>query len=270
MSAKQIIKKLLRESVAVAGRILPHADAGEPRILCYHGVRDNPPDEWSVTPEQFRRQMEIVTKTRHPVSLMEIVNWVRGGPTPPKGAVAVTFDDGFLDVYERAAPIMADLKIPGTAFICSDLADQKEASADASFVAGGPFMTWDQIRELHQAGWTIGSHALNHPPLSSLDPEDSRRQIQESRKSIEHNLGTPCETIAYPYGTPGTVSDREGLLSEEAGYLAAFMNTNGLPKPQEKPFFLPRTKVLGSDSAFVFHSSLSGAMDLWRLVENRG
>ena len=71
---------------------------GGPRVLSYHGVCADPPDEWSVTPGQLRAQMDVLRREFQPVSLQAIVDWLRGGPPLPPRAVAVTFDDGFRDV----------------------------------------------------------------------------------------------------------------------------------------------------------------------------
>ncbi len=261
---------MLREGTAVVGCLLPHGDPLAPRILCYHGVSEMPLDEWSVTPSQFCWQMTRLSEERTPVSLMEIVRWITGGPKPPPGAVAVTFDDGFLDVFKRAAPIMAKLNIPGTAFICPELMAQKNRVADVCFKSKKVFMNWDQVRVLHDAGWTIGSHSMNHAILSSLSAEESKRQIQRSQAIIVEEIGAACPLIAYPYGTPGTVSEREANFCLEAGYQNAFMNVTGLANPEADPFMIPRTKILGSDSRFVFRRSLDGSMDLWRIIEDRG
>lgn len=267
MQSKALIKGLLRRTTAEAGRFLPHADPMSPRLLCYHEVSPQPKDEWSVTPEQLREHMHILTDTRNPVSVMQFVDWLRNGTALPEGAVAVTFDDGFLGVYEYAAPILSEFNILGTAFVSPMLVEDGTAAADSSFHAAGPFMNWEQLRKLHENGWTIGGHAMNHPQLSHLNSIQSREQIENSKTIIEDKLGIPCEFMAYPYGTPGTVSERERRFANEVGYEAAFMAITGAPRAGMDPFSIPRSKVLGSDSLSTYRATLSGALDIWRIIE---
>jgi hypothetical protein len=74
--------------------------------------------------------------------------------------------------------------------------------------------------------------------------------------------------LAYPYGTPGAVSPRDRDLAREAGYRAAFTAVTGAPRREGDPFAIPRAKVLGTDSAFVFRAIVDGALDNWRHVES--
>ena len=64
---RRLVKGVLRE--AAVGLFGGSGHAVGPRILCYHGVSEKPPDEWSVTPAQLREQMAIVCGEGSPVSL---------------------------------------------------------------------------------------------------------------------------------------------------------------------------------------------------------
>ena len=93
-------------------------------ILKYHSIKDNPaPYDNSIEPgiitstEDFRKHMEILRKEFNPVSLTDILLFMRGDKTLPKKAVAVTFDDGFSDNFEIAAPILDHFEIKATFYI---------------------------------------------------------------------------------------------------------------------------------------------------------
>lgn len=241
---------------------------GGPRILSYHGVCADPPDEWSVTPTQLRAQMDVLRREFQPVSLQAVVDWLRGGPPLPPRAVAVTFDDGFRDVLTDAAPILRDAGVPGAAFLPSSLLSG--GAPDPSFAPSRPFLTPAEARALRQAGFTLGSHARTHPRLRLLSEDQARAELRGSRADLEDLLGEPVTLLAYPYGTNQTVSPRDLRLAAEAGYEAAFLNMIGpLQAGQTDLLAIPRAKVLGSDSLAVFRGSLTGALDLWRLIESR-
>lgn len=267
-NVRSAVKSALRLGVAVIARITHrHPASDTPRVLCYHGVCDDPPNEWSVTPAQLRAHLELLRRGCQPVTLDQIVDWHLGTTSVPRGAVAVTFDDGFVDVLDAAAPILDEFGVPGAVFVPSELVSG--GTPDTSYRPTRPFMNWSQVSELAAAGWTIGSHSLTHPRLSALSDDESRRQLVDSRDQIEQRLGRDILLHAYPFGTPATVSDRDRRLAEEAGYRAAFMDTTGPLRQHDDTFGLPRSKVLGTDRVAVVRASLSGGIDPWRFIERR-
>src|SRR5258708_2191633 len=93
-------------SLRLAAALKPSAAV----ILTYHSIREEPDDEWigpgiTHSTKIFTRHMELVCRRFHPVTLEDILMFLEGERTLPPRAVAVTFDDGFLDNFETAAPI---------------------------------------------------------------------------------------------------------------------------------------------------------------------
>ncbi|AUX46583.1 uncharacterized protein SOCE26_080890 [Sorangium cellulosum] len=267
--ARGALKGLLRRATAGLGAAIPglRGPAEAPRVLCYHGVCDGPPDEWSVTPAQLRRHMRWIAAHCRPVPLEDIVRAVSGRAALPPRAVAVTFDDGLRDVFTTAAPILSDLSIPAAAFVSPGLLDGLRPHT--SYAPTRPFMSWDEVRALARAGWTIGSHALTHPVLADLPADEARRELVESRRALAERCEREVTLLAYPYGTRRTVSPRDRRLAAEAGYEAAFLDMTGPLLPGIDLMALPRNKALGTDSMTVVRASVSGRMDPWRLVESR-
>lgn len=104
-----------RGRVALAGRAV---------VLTYHRVLDDDAcgKTWShpsivVRRETFARQMAALRRDYRILSAPEFIDLLeRGGPFPP-GAVLITFDDGWLDTYTQAWPVLRDLGIPATVFL---------------------------------------------------------------------------------------------------------------------------------------------------------
>jgi peptidoglycan/xylan/chitin deacetylase (PgdA/CDA1 family) len=97
-------------------------------ILMYHSVQENPAENQAwIAPgivhstSGFARQMELVARRFHPVSLGEIVSFLRGDAKLKRRPVAVTFDDGFLDNVREAAPILRRCGVPAAFYLVTSV-----------------------------------------------------------------------------------------------------------------------------------------------------
>jgi peptidoglycan/xylan/chitin deacetylase (PgdA/CDA1 family) len=86
----------------------------------------------------------------------------------------------------------------------------------ANYMGADQYMNADQIKEMANAGWEVGSHSISHSDLTSLEPYRQRYEVVESRTLLEEALGVPVLTIAYPFG----VSDSSVIdYAHFAGYI---------------------------------------------------
>ncbi|HPN33608.1 MAG TPA: polysaccharide deacetylase family protein [bacterium] len=130
-------------------------------------------------------------------------------------------------------------------------------------------LTWDQVREMADAGMEFGAHTMTHAILSRLDPEEQRWEIQQSKEKIEHRLGRPVYFFSYPNGGPCDYTDQTVSLLEAVGFRAACTLTPG-NADASRPYALPR---IGIDEAYtgyhsigtkaVFACELAGIFDLF-------
>ena len=144
--------KTLRQSTwRIRGRLL-----GGGVILGYHRVAEDPGDPWKlcVSPADFESQMEILRRDFEPVRLSAVGSARRGGPLE----VAVTFDDGYADVFTGAVPILERHSIPATVFVVP-------AAIDGSF-------WWDRLRAILAAPASLPER---------LEPSDTIRSPGWSR-----------------------------------------------------------------------------------------
>jgi peptidoglycan/xylan/chitin deacetylase (PgdA/CDA1 family) len=120
-------------------RVAQRLPARRPRavVLVYHRIGTGAIDPWRLTvdPETFAGQMETLARDWSPMSLAELVDGFRRRRLPERG-VAVTFDDGYADNLEVAAPILLEHAIPATLFVATDLID----------AGGAPW--WDELASL--------------------------------------------------------------------------------------------------------------------------
>ncbi|HEV2622907.1 MAG TPA: polysaccharide deacetylase family protein [Frateuria sp.] len=95
-------------------------------------------------------------------------------------------------------------------------------------------MSWTQLRQMHAAGFEIGSHGVHHRMLAKLPQEELEAELRESRAALERELGTPVSLVSYPVGGEGAFDERVVQATRAAGYRAAcsyICGTNPLPAP---------------------------------------
>lgn len=122
------------------------------------------------------------------------------------------------------------------------------------------FRVLDQagLRELQSAGMTIGGHTLSHSMLSQLSSAAAWREISESRCRLEQALGQPVWALAYPFGYPRSVTQRERRMAEQAGFTCAFLNAGGGFGATGPRFALPRVHVSAEMSLAEVEAHVSG------------
>ncbi|MBR1151568.1 polysaccharide deacetylase family protein [Bradyrhizobium sp. JYMT SZCCT0428] len=90
-----------------------------PVILMYHRVADIPIDPWglAVAPARFEEQINALTQVRRVVHLHDLVEAERSRSSRDKPLAAVTFDDGYHDVYSNARKVLQRHDCPMTLFV---------------------------------------------------------------------------------------------------------------------------------------------------------
>jgi peptidoglycan/xylan/chitin deacetylase (PgdA/CDA1 family) len=193
---------------------------------------------------------------------------------PADRTFAVTFDDAYRSVYDNARPVLAALGVPATVFVPTALVGSERPMAwpGTDQWLGSPHeneltpMSWDELGELSELGWELGSHSRTHPRLPTLAPDALQDELAGSRADLEERIGTSCDTIAYPYGDydAGVVA-----ASRRAGFVAGGALAGRVRKPE--PMLWPRVGIYGKDGAMRFRVKASPAIrrlrasHLWRV-----
>jgi peptidoglycan/xylan/chitin deacetylase (PgdA/CDA1 family) len=226
-------------------------------VLCYHAVSATWPSNLAVRPSALEAQAALLLDRGY-----EPVTFHRAVTAPPRRCFSVTFDDGFRSVLEQGLPVLEPLGVPATVFVSSayaDAADRPRRGASLDGFLDGPHahellvMPWEQLRQLADRGWEIGSHAVHHPLLTGLDDEQLAFELRESRRRIEEALGRPCLTLAYPTGDHDV---RVARFAREAGYEAACTLPVTFPRPAH-PLMYPRISVQRDDTLAEFRRKTS-------------
>jgi len=197
-------------------------------IICYHCIKDEPwPHLRPAKVADFESQMQYLAKAYNPISLETMAQHLREGTPLPAKAIAVTFDDGYLDNYENAYPILQQYGVPATIFLTTGFIETGEIPAwDKEYYTAEKalMLSWAQVREMSDSGISFGSHTLTHPFLTRIPPEQVQREIRLSKDIIEQQIGKPVTTFSYPSGDFD--SDTIGIV-KEVGYSAAVTTIAG-------------------------------------------
>ena len=105
-------------------------------------------------------------------------------------------------------------------------------------------MTWDQLREMAASGMEIGSHSCSHAVLANETAAQIRAELSQSKQRIEHEIGQPCLSLAYPVGGDTAISDEVVEEARQCGYAYACSYVSGMnARPPAMPWRLNRLHV---------------------------
>jgi peptidoglycan/xylan/chitin deacetylase (PgdA/CDA1 family) len=234
-------------------------------ILMYHSISDNlfgkshPYSHINTSPEVFRRQMRCLHREGYrSIGLNELIKGFEVGLDLTK-TVVLTFDDGYQDFLTEAMPILKQHGFMATVFLATGRIQQTSMRLE-----GVDYLTWNEVRELHQEGIEFGSHTVTHPDLRCLGPEQIEYELGYSKEVIEQQLGTAINSFAYPFPFPEENTDFTRLLLDELenqGFENGVTTILGRASLRHNRFFLPRLPVNTWDDQSFFRAKLVGGYD---------
>ncbi|MEX1047833.1 MAG: polysaccharide deacetylase family protein [Actinomycetota bacterium] len=251
---------------AVKLALLAPASVGRVRepglyVLIYHRVGAGMGREMDMPEDLFRAQMAYIRRRMEVVTLQTGLDGMRSGSRPGRDQVAVTFDDGYGEVYTHAWPILSSLGVPATVFVSTGFVEglcSAPIRADALGTGADPEpLTWSQLGEMTASGLDIGSHSHSHPRFDRISREEAAREASMSKEIIESSLGRPVRMFAYPSAVPGN----EDAVAENYEYAVARVGSKNLVRGFH-PLRVVRTPVRASDGMFFFRRRLEGIRPL--------
>jgi peptidoglycan/xylan/chitin deacetylase (PgdA/CDA1 family) len=185
----------------------------------YHRVKERSDgDQLVVSVERFEEQMRWLAAHGSPTTLGSVFEMSRG-TLATRTAVAVTFDDGYLDNLTDALPILRNYRIPAVIFATTSFADGTRLHPRYAGSREPIHLNWSQLAALSADPLIeVGSHTCTHPLLRRLSDAQARQEIVDSKRYIEERIGRAVRWFCYPSGDFGS---REASLVTEAGYQGA-------------------------------------------------
>jgi len=200
-------------------------------ILCYHSLSK---DNWlfSINPQEFEKH---ITRLREVREIVKVEELFLKKPSTCLGRVAITFDDGYKNVYKIAFPILKKYSLKACVFINSS----KIVNCDGSFSNRKP-LSLEEIKELKRNGWDFGYHTMTHSDLRLLSLNALNQELVEGKSKLESKLGFRVDYLAYPFGV---CSKKVISVVKRGGYKKAFTIAGGAVNKKDFPYQIDRMLI---------------------------
>lgn len=229
------------------------ATPAEIPVLMYHSVSDhNPKKSTSITPvDKFRTEMELIQEAGFtPIWFRDYTEFLENGTPLPDNPILITFDDGYLDNYTNAYPILKEMNMKATISIIVSTVGRTEIDGKPIL----PHFTWEQAKEMYDSGIIdIQHHTYNlhregkAKGLSHKKGEKAERykarikaDLSLAKRLIEENVGNVVDVFVYPYGLYNEASEE---ILKELGFRYSLTVNEGVADLQEGGYLLKRINM---------------------------
>ena len=235
-------------------------------VFMYHHVNPNGGDVLTVTPSDFESHLRAVRDGGYRVlGLSELLAFMEGSLQLSGRSVVITFDDGYLDNYVYAFPLLREYGVRAAVFVPTAWLDGATASGLGAggiehfrravpthaeskvLVSQGRYsavvMDWHMAREMQGSGLVeFGSHTVTHAGCDALGPGDLRVELEGSRERLERELQSPCVHLCWPRGR---FSEAAVAMAAAVGYRTCFTTRRGVVTEGSDPLYVERIATKG-------------------------
>ena len=193
-------------------------------VLMYHSVSEAPIgiENLSVRPSAFEAQIRYLMENGFtPLTFDQLKD-----AGLYKKPIVITLDDGYVDNYAQAYPILKKYHCKATVFMISNMIDREG------------YLSCEQMRAMSDC-ISFQSHTASHPKLAGLSEEEAREECRQSKEAIEEATGRPVQTISYPCGSH---TAQTASVAGEAYQYAVTVN-RGWYHRQVNPYEIPRIEI---------------------------
>jgi peptidoglycan/xylan/chitin deacetylase (PgdA/CDA1 family) len=147
---------------------------------------------------------------------------------PPK-TVVITMDDGYVDIYQYAFPILKKYNMIGSLMVPAGLVDNAD------------YLTWSQLQEMvKDPHIRIYNHTYSHADIADADENTLHAEVIFPNEEFQTKLGIHIDVFTYPYGS---FSDNAIAFLKQNGFIAAFSTLSGSLECESQIMRLPRVRI---------------------------
>lgn len=171
--------------------------------------------------------------------------------------VSITFDDSYENQFLNAFPVLQKKGINATVYAIANLTGK--------YFEGHKLMTIDQLNELKQSGWEIGSHTFTHPDLTNLSSGDLTYELEQSKKYLLEN-GFLVKSLAIPYGKYNEEVRKKSILYYDSvrTSVVGMNSVDKIDRYELKSFDVKNTTSLNEMEKWV--GSLKNGKNGWLII----
>ena len=229
-------------------------------VLLFHRVDDSIADKrLTCSSKLFDEICLFAKKYFNVITLTELIEKLNNNQDI-SGDLVITFDDGYLDNYEVAAPILKKHGLSACFFIATDFIGTDHVTWwDKEDDIQSRWMNWDQVREMRKWGFEIAAHTKNHIDLGKTHGETALQEIKGSKDRLETELSENINLFCYPFGRKEQITEENRELVKELGFICCPSAYGGAVTADTDPYRMRRMSV---DSGF--YSKWDVALDILR------
>lgn len=234
-------------------------------VFMYHHVSPRKDDMITVTPQTFEAQLQHIRHSGYKtVTPDELAAYVSGSGQIPDKSLILSFDDGYLDNYVYAYPLLKQYGLKAVIFLVTGWVDAATASSASSgeiindykenppshgeskkLIGEGQMhrviMNWDMVKEAHSSGLVdFQSHTVTHKNCDGAVTSELMSELKGSKETLEKRLDRPCEHLCWPKGrfSLGAVE-----AAKNVGYKTLYTTQLGVVKQGDDLLALKRIPV---------------------------
>ena len=203
-----------------------------------------------VNPEMFEKQLKYFKDNKWKfIKMSELKDYENDTKV-----VAITFDDGYLDNYTQALPLLKKYDACATLYLVinrhkNDWSVKKNPKHNSGELADEEKLTDEHIKEMLDSGiFELGGHTITHPYLPNISVEEKIYEMIECKKILETTFNTKVYSFAYPFG----IYNKEDVeIIKNSEFVSAVTTDEGVADSNSL-FELKRIKASGKDSFYAF------------------
>lgn len=211
-------------------------------VLYYHSVDENAANEVTITPEKLQEQLDYINDKYYvTITMTELYDHIENNKPIPEKSILITFDDGYMNNYTEAFPMLKELNMTATIFCVGN-------SLDGSY-----YLSEEAIKEMSDYGIDIESHTVNHVHLDTMSYDEQLLELKNSKNILEKITGKEVLSLAYPFGD---YNDNTIKAAKDAGYKMGFTTKLGLSDRTDDIYKLDRIYISSSYDMNTFKNLL--------------
>jgi peptidoglycan/xylan/chitin deacetylase (PgdA/CDA1 family) len=215
-------------------------------ILRYHSVSDDrlgASAPYAVSRRQFGAQLDgLVDLGFTTLTVGELLLARASGMMLPERTAVITFDDGFADFATNAWPELVERELTATLYVTAGRLGGTSTWLAPHGAGELPLLTQAQLVEIAADGCEVGAHSMTHTQLDCLPRSVAAWEVGRSKRVLEHLLGRPVDSFAYPHGYYDAAVRQ---LVIDAGFRSAVATRNIPSAAGDDWFALARIPVTG-------------------------